>query len=132
MKIKLYVIVIVIVSAVLCNACGFNRALMINNNHNNTQVVLSLNNYKVLERVMGSSSVSYVLEFGGLNKKQLYEKAYSEMVTRANLMNSSKALINIVTEEHIGGFPPFYCKGYPPIYYKKTITVSATVIEFIK
>lgn len=130
MKIKLYISVIL--SVVLFSACGVNTALIINNNQNNTQVVLSQNNYKVLEKVIGSSSVSYVLGFGGLNKKQLYANAYAEMITKANLINSPKALINIITEEHFGGFPPFYYRGFPPIYHKKTITVSATVIEFIK
>lgn len=56
-----------------------------------------------------------------MNKKQLYENAYSDMVKKADL-TGSRALINIVTEEHVGGVPPFY--------YTRTVTVSAHVIEF--
>ncbi|MEO9871428.1 MAG: DUF6567 family protein [Ekhidna sp.] len=43
------------------------------------------------------------------------------MVNKAEL-TGSRALVNIMTEEHIGGVPPFY--------YKRTINVSAHVIEF--
>jgi len=84
-------------------------------------VHLANNNFQVVNRVKGSSEVSYVLIFGGRNKRQLYENAYSEMVKAAEL-SGSKALVNIVTEEHVGGVPPFY--------YKRTITVSAHVVEF--
>ena len=95
-----------------------------NHNQNTTQVQLTGNNYKVVDKISGSSSVPYVLFFGGMNKTQLFENAYSNMVSKANLMNGSKALINIMTEEHLGGVPPFY--------YKRTVTVSAYVIEFTK
>jgi hypothetical protein len=61
---------------------------------------------------------------GGVKKKQLYQNAYSAMLEKANILNGSKAIINIVTEEHLGGFPPFF--------YRRTITISANVIEFIK
>jgi len=43
---------------------------------------------------------------------------------KANLMSSSKALINIVSEDHLAGVPPFW--------FRRTITVSAHVIEFTK
>lgn len=46
------------------------------------------------------------------------------MMSKANLLNTSKAVINIVTEEHVGGVPPFY--------FKRTVTVSANVVEFVK
>jgi mitochondrial fission protein ELM1 len=66
----------------------------------------------------------YLYLIGGMNKKKLYENAYSDMMNKANLLNTSKAVINIVTEEHVGGVPPFY--------FKRTVTVSANVIEFVK
>jgi hypothetical protein len=76
----------------------------------------------VLERVSGSAEIDYLFFIGGISRKQLYENAYADMMKMANLMSSSKALINIVTEDHVGGVPPFY--------FKRTITVSAYVIEF--
>ncbi|NEN25676.1 hypothetical protein G3O08_19470 [Cryomorpha ignava] len=119
---KIPTILFVAVVSLMLSSCGVNSALILNNNQNSTMVQLSSNNYKVIDKVSGSAEVEYILLFGGLNKSQLYENAYSAMVEKANLVNSSKALINIVTEEHIGGVPPFY--------YKRTITVSANVIEF--
>jgi hypothetical protein len=67
--------------------------------------------------------VSYVLVFGGVRKKQLFNNAYANMMDNAEL-SGSKALINIVTEEHVGGVPPFF--------FKRTVTVSANVIEFTR
>ena len=114
----------VIAAMAFMSSCGVNHATIVNHNQNSTQVQLTSNNFKVLQKVSGSAEVEYVFMFGGMNKKQLYENAYSNMVDKASLLNSSRALINLVTEEHVGGVPPFY--------YKRTVTVSAYVIEFTK
>jgi hypothetical protein len=106
------------------NSCGVSNAFIFNTNQNLTQVSLSQANYKVLNKAIGSADVSYVLIFGGARKKQLYATAYARMIDNANLTSGAKALTNIVTEEHLGGVPPFY--------YTRTITVSANVIEFTK
>jgi hypothetical protein len=112
-----------VLSILVLSSCGVNHALIVNHNSNTTQVVLSANNFKVVEKVSGSAEVNYVLMIGGINQTQLYENAYSAMVNKANL-SGAKALTNIITEEHIGGFPPFF--------FKRTITVSAQVIEFTR
>lgn len=104
------------------SSCGVNHALVLNTNQNTTQVQLGSNNFKVVDKVSGSAQVEYIFMIGGVRKTQLYENAYAAMVAKANLINGSKALVNIVTEEHLGGVPPFY--------FKRTITVSAHVIEF--
>ncbi|MEO1257977.1 MAG: DUF6567 family protein [Bacteroidota bacterium] len=114
----------ILISLMLFSSCGVNYALIENQNQNSTQVHLANDNFKVVDSVTGNAEVEYVLFFGGLNKKQLYENAYANMVKSANLLSSSKALINTVTEEQIGGFFPFY--------YKRTITVSAHVVEFTR
>lgn len=119
---NLWILVILISSLLTLNSCGINNALVLNQNQNATQVELSGNNYKTIERVSGSAEVEYVLLIGGMNRTQLYANAYAEMLKKADLMTNSRALVNIVTEEHIAGVPPFY--------YKRTITVSAHVIEF--
>ena len=108
----------------LFSSCGVNMATITNHNANETQVQLSNNNFKVLDKIQGSAEVSYVLIFGGINKKQLYENAYSNMMDKANLKDHPRAVINMVSEESI--------HGVPPIYYTRTVTVSANVIEFIK
>ena len=102
-------------------SCGVNRAWVFNQNQNATQVTLERKNFEVLEQVSGSAEVEYVLIFGGMKKKQLYDKAYAEMIKSAEL-KGSRALTNILTEEHVGGVPPFW--------YTRTVTVSANLIEF--
>lgn len=103
-------------------SCGVNKAWVLNQNQNTTEVNLGSNNFKVVGRVEGTSDVGYVLIFGGKNKKQMYNDAYSEMLEKADLASGSRTLSNILTEEHIGGVPPFF--------FKRTLTISANVIEF--
>jgi hypothetical protein len=121
---KLSISLLLIAGLVFLNSCGINYANVVNHNQNATQVHLASNNFKVVDKVSGSAEVSYVLIFGGVNRKQLYKNAYAEMVNSANLVSGSKALVNVLTEEHLGGVPPFY--------YTRTITVSANVVEFVK
>lgn len=104
------------------SSCGVNGAMVLNQNSNATQVHLTKKNYRVVEQVTGSADVNYVMLIGGMNRKQLYQNAYSDLVKKADL-KGSKALVNMVTEEHLGGVPPFF--------FKRTITVSAHVVEFI-
>ena len=78
-------------------SCGIGHALVTNHNQNATEVHLSGNNFKVVDQVSGGSETSYVLAIGGTNKRQLYENAYSTMMKKANLLNSSKAIINVMT-----------------------------------
>lgn len=106
------------------SSCGIGHALVTNHNQNATEVHLSGNNFKVIDQVSGSSEVTYVLAIGGMNKRQLYQNAYSAMMKNANLLNGSKAIINVMTEEHASGFAPFFVR--------RTITVSAQVIEFTR
>jgi hypothetical protein len=108
----------------LLSSCGVSTALMTNHNQTATEVHLRENNFKVVDQVSGSSETSYVFAMGSMKKRQLYANAYSEMLKKANLLNSSKAIINVMKEEHISGFAPFYLK--------RTITVSAQVIEFTR
>jgi hypothetical protein len=113
-----------LVLTVSLSSCGIHTALVTNHNQNATEVHLSENNFKVIDQVSGSSETSYVLAIGGMNKKQLYENAYSAMMKKANLLNASKAIINVMTEEHVSGFAPFYVR--------RTLTVSAQVVEFTR
>lgn len=106
------------------SSCGISNALVTNHNQNATEVHLQESNFKVIDQVSGSSEATYVLAIGGMNKRQLYGNAYSEMMKKANLLNGPKAIVNVTTEEHFSGFAPFYVK--------RTITVSAQVVEFTK
>lgn len=106
------------------SSCGIGHAFVTNHNQNATEVHLSENNFKVIDQVSGSSETSYILAIGGMDKRQLYQDAYSVMLKKANLLNGSKAIINVMTEEHVNGFAPFFVR--------RTITVSAQVIEFTR
>ena len=121
-KIGIYSVLLLL--AAFLNSCGIGTALVTNHNQNATEVHLSGNNFKVIDQVSGSSEASYILTIGGTNKKQLYENAYSTMMKKANLLNGSKAIINVMTEEHFSGFAPFFVR--------RTITVSAQVVEFTR
>lgn len=122
-SIYLYLVLISLIS-VFFSSCGINTALITNHNQNATEVHLSENNFKVMGQVSGSSEACFILAIGGLNKKQLYENAYSDMLKKANLLGSSKTVINVFTEEHVSGFFPFFVK--------RTLTVSAHVVEFTR
>lgn len=121
-KIRIYSVLFLLTASL--SSCGIGAALVTNHNQNATEVHLSANNFKVIDQVSGSSEVSYVLGIGGTNKRQLYENAYSMMIKKANLLNGSKAIINVMTEEHVSGFAP--------LFVKRTITVSAQVVEFTR
>lgn len=116
---KIFVILAMIVGL---SSCGINHAWNVNLNQNVTQVQLGSKNFKVVGRVKGTAEVAYVLIFGGVKKKQLYNAAYADMLEKADLSSGARTLTNVVTEEQVGGVPPFY--------FKRTVTVSASIIEF--
>ena len=121
-KMRIYSVMLLL--AAFVSSCGIGIAPVTNHNQNATEVHLSGNNFKVVDQVSGSSETSFVLLIGGRNKRQLYENAYSVMLKKANLLNCSKAIINVMTEEHFSGFAPFYVR--------RMITVSAQVVEFTR
>lgn len=112
----------VMAAALLLTSCGVNQALVFNQNQNSTQVHLSEANFRTVGRVMATDSVKYILIFGGMKKKHMYEHVYANMLDKAELGAGPRAVVNVLTEEHFGGFFPFY--------YKRTLTVSGQVIEF--
>ncbi len=107
----------------LLTSCGISRAVITNQNQNITQVVLSGNNFRVVQQVRGSASVQYFLFMGGTWKGSLYAKAYSDMMSQANMIAGPRAVVNVVTSENVDGMYP--------LYFLKTVTVTAEVIEFI-
>ena len=121
---KIVVYSVLVSLAIFLNSCGIGHAYVTNHNQNATEVHLSENNFKVIDQIRGSSEASYVFAIGAMNKRQLYENAYSSMMQKANLLNGSKAIINLITEEHFSGFAPFFVT--------RTITVSTQVVEFTK
>jgi hypothetical protein len=112
----------VMIMMVVISSCGAGRAVMLNQNQSSTQVHLKENNFKVISSVSGSAEAKYWVLIGGRKRQQMYNQAYAEMVKSAALIDGPRALVNLLTEEHVGGVPPFFLK--------RTITVSGQVVEF--
>ena len=94
---KKFFILACVVCAVLFTSCSTGRYLghSENVNVNQTQVVLSHNNFKVVKEV----SVSVMFEQKNFFKASyLKQTAYGELVKEANL-KGSQALINVTFEE---------------------------------
>lgn len=121
---KIKILSLVFLTSILMTSCGIHSARVGNINNNTTNVELSKKNFKVIDRVSGQSTATYILGIGGLSNKELIEKAKTKMLENANLTGSSKAIINVTTESHNTLVVPFF--------YQKTVTVSAHIIEFIE
>ncbi len=115
-------ILAILVVSVLLTSCGVQHAYVLNTNNNVTNVELSKKNFKVIEKVSGTSSATYILGIGGIKKKALIENAKTQMLSNANLEGSARAIVNLTTEEH------FTLVGI--FFVKRTIVVSGHVIEF--
>ena len=104
------------------SSCSLHSSLATNVNQNSTNVVLQDNNYKIVAKVRGEAQADYFLYFGGFRKKGLIEEARAEMLENANLVGSSKAVINETFETSVTTFAGIYS------YVK--VTCSGYVIEF--
>lgn len=120
--IKLRLSALLLVSSMCFASCGVHSNRSFNTNNNTTSVELSQNNYTVQNMVTGSSSSTYILGVGGLSNKALEGNARSIMMKKAKLKGGSRALINQTVESHI--------TNVFPLFFRKTVTVSANVVEF--
>jgi len=112
------------VAVVFLSGCGVNSGLVNQYSVNgaNTNVILQKKNFKVIGTVSGESSDSYLFFIGG-HKQNLVAKAKQNMIESAKLDGTSKALINLTTEEH---------DVFKFVYIKRIITIHGTVIEFLE
>jgi hypothetical protein len=116
---KIYLKIITL--SIILSSCAFHSGLTNNSNLHNTTVQLSQNNFRVVQYVTGSSYAEYFIGIGGLNKFALIESARKNMLENANLIGSSKAVINETVEMKITSVL---------LYSKITVTVSAYVVDF--
>ncbi len=107
--------------ALLFTSCAVHNGLTTNQNNHTTEVVLSKNNYKVIERVQGEAQTRYILGIGGLSKKALVAEAKADMLSKANIIGSSKAIINETVEVKHSFFP--FVRLYK-------VTVTGHIVEF--
>lgn len=107
---------------IMATSCGVHNAMFTNVNNNVTNVELSESNYRIVEKVTGEATATYIFGIGGLSKKTLTENAKSNMFNTADLEGKSRAITNIVTET--------YYKSITPLYVERTVTVTGYLIEF--
>jgi len=105
----------------LISSCAVHDGLTTNSNNHTTEVVLSEKNFKIIESVQGEAEVQYIFGIGGTKKKALIAEARANMLNKANLVGSSKAVINETIEMQYSIFP---------FWGKHKVIVSAYVIEF--
>lgn len=109
---KIFLIAGICAMAVLGTSCLSQQSLTTNQNQNQTVVVLSQNNYRIVGTARGEAK-------GSTANKLVVNNAYADMVKNANL-TGSQALIN-VNYERISTFTN-----------KQHVVVTATIIEFTK
>ncbi|MGN0186381.1 MAG: DUF6567 family protein [Paludibacteraceae bacterium] len=97
-----------------------------NLNMNQTQVVLSEANYKVVKHVQTSVVYKQKVNF---DAKQLQQSAYAALVKEANL-KGSQALVNVTIEQVNREKAAFLGLGIKK--YESALIVSGLVIEFTK
>lgn len=114
-------IVVAICTVILVSSCGMSANLTSNANLNQTNVVLSQDNFTVVKTVSSEVSASYVFGIGGLSKKALKTNAVAELTKKANL-TGSQALVNVTVKQ--SGFTII------GIYTKCTFLAEGTVVEF--
>ncbi|MBQ2908021.1 MAG: hypothetical protein II981_07670 [Bacteroidales bacterium] len=120
MRKSLFLVLVVIMFGM--TSCSLHDGLTHNLNQNSTNVVLQDNNYTIVQKVRGESQADYFFYFGGFRKKGLIEEARADMLENANLIGSSKAVINETVETSYTTF----CG----IYSNVKVTVSGYVVEF--
>lgn len=121
---KIFFVGAVMLSTLTFSSCGINTSLTSNLNQNQTSVILSQNNYKVVNTVSAEVKGKYILGFGNLRKKALKDNAIDEMMKKAKLEGSSRAVTNITVHQAI--------KMITPLYVEVTMIATGNVIEFTK
>ncbi|MDD3913648.1 MAG: hypothetical protein PHU62_10465 [Bacteroidales bacterium] len=116
-------IILLIGVALFLPSCAIHEGLTRNLNSKTTEVVLSQNNYKIVESVQGTSKATYVFGIGGLSKQALIAEARADMLSKANIVGNSRAVINETVEVKHSLFP---------IIRLYEVYVSGYIIEFIE
>jgi hypothetical protein len=123
MKKKFSTSLLILAAFIFLTGCGSNLGFLSDKDRTVTNIELGSKNFTVLSRVSGTSSATYYLGFGGMKNKDLLEMAMTDLLSKANLEGGPRALANQLVDVHVGGFPL--------IYTKITVKISAHVIEFI-
>lgn len=120
---KLRALFPILFSALLLASCASSLKGNYSFNSHSTEahVQLSKKNFKVVDYVTGEAKATYIVGIGGFTKKALVEKARSEMYKNANMVGTSRVILN----ENVN----YYVERYPFVNIVK-VTVSGYVYEF--
>jgi hypothetical protein len=119
---SIYSLIIFLFLAFSLSSCGLNLGFLSDKNRTVTQVELNRKNFRVIDRVSGTSSATYYFGVGGMKNQALLDIAMTDLLSKANLNGGAKALVNQTVDVHKGGFPF--------IYSKISVKITANVIEF--
>lgn len=111
-----------VAAIIMLSSCGASHYLTTNANLQQTNVVLSQNNFHVVKNVESSVTAKYWFGIGGISKKALQENAVAELTKKANL-TGSQALVNVTVK---------YSGRVILCFSESTYHAEATVIEFDK
>lgn len=111
----------IIAFALLFSSCGIHQGMTTNMNNHVTSVELSEKNYTVVSRVQGEAEATYILGFGGLKKNGLVAEARANMLKNADIVGSSRAIVNETIE--------FKTSIYV-VFGRYKVVASAHVVEF--
>ena len=120
---KLLMLLVLVATLFGTTSCSaVHDSATVNFNQNLTNVVLQGSDYKVVDKVRGEAEAKYFLVFGGFRTKGLIEEARAEMLENANLIGSSKAVINETVE--------YSSESILGIINTVKVIVSGYVVEF--
>lgn len=103
------------------SSCGISQNLTSNQNQNQTSVVLSQDNYRIIGTASGEVTGRYVFGLGNIRKQALRANAIDEMTKNAKL-NGSQAIVNTTVKQSV--------KMITPIYVEVTVTATGNIVEF--
>jgi hypothetical protein len=121
-KMKKISFVLFIGISFLVTSCASFNPNVASANVNQTQVILQSNNFKVLKKVEGSASATYIFGIGGLNKKGLVSAARKDMYDNSGI-TGSQIIISEHTEWKSSNLIPY-------VWGRSVVTTSGYVIEF--
>lgn len=104
------------------SSCAVSGNYMNNANVNQTNVVLSKANFKVIGKAEGNAKSRYIFGIGGMSCKSMRQNAASDMINSAKL-TGSQALININYTEK---------RKWVPFYTMRSMKAEGTIIEFVE
>lgn len=120
---KLSVFILAVLTLVM-NGCNISSEATRNSTVQQTNIVLSSSNYRVLGQVEGRSRQLYILAIGGMSGKSMAQSALSDMYNEAFKMARGRSVAVINTSV-------YYKTSYFLLAWMRTAYAKGTVIEFV-